>query len=111
MRSVTTYTPAVVHGPSPQKALSPTRIVAIRVRPSSGPPCSSSRRGRESEDEALMYSFLVGVPLLVPVMIWLPSGRRRNRRTTCGGGYGRPRACFLIPTLHVDFHDLSGCRA
>src|SRR4051812_19547837 len=85
MRSVTTYTPAVVHGPSPQKALSPTRIVAIRVRPSSGPPCSSSRRGRESEDEALMYSFLVGVPLLVPVMICLPSGRRRNRRTTCGG--------------------------
>src|SRR3954453_6588224 len=79
MRSVTTYTPAVVHGPSPQKALSPTWIVAIRVRPSSGPPCSSSRRGRESEDDALMYSFLVGVPLLVPVMICLPSGRRNRR--------------------------------
>src|SRR3954451_17198708 len=108
MGSVPPYTPAVVHGPATRKALSPGRIVAIRVRPSSGPPCSSSRRGRESDDEALMYSFLVGVPLLVPVMICLPSGRRRNRRTTCGG-YGRPRACCLIPTLHVDFHDLSGC--
>src|SRR4051812_39133803 len=103
MRSVTTYTPAVVHGPSPQKALSPTRIVAVQVRPSSGPPCSSSRRGRKSGDDALLYSFLVGVPLLVPVMIYLPSGRRRNRRTTPS----------LLPnsTLHVRLQDLSGCRA
>src|SRR4051794_22914181 len=101
MRSVTTYTPAVVHGPSPQKVLSPTRIVAVWVRPSSGPPCSSSRRGRESDDDALMYSFLVGVPLLVPVMICLPSGRRRNRRTTCGGFAFPVRAFSFLPSTWI----------
>jgi hypothetical protein len=96
MRSVTTYTPAVAHGPSPQKALSPTRIVAIQVRPSSGPPCSSSRRGRESAADPLRYSCLAGVPRPDPVMICLPSGGRRIRRTTCAG-CGRPASLSLTP--------------